>query len=86
MYEELYSGSEERLSTTHPKIIHLRFRATPAADLPRAIAELERLARTRPQKVVAQLQAIVPEYGRPNISLFLLDDSAGPKKKRPLAA
>jgi FlaA1/EpsC-like NDP-sugar epimerase len=86
MYEELYSGSEERLPTTHPKIIHLRFRATPAADLPRAIAELERLARTRPQKVVAQLQAIVPEYGRPNISLFLLDDSAGPKKKRPLAA
>jgi FlaA1/EpsC-like NDP-sugar epimerase len=62
MFEELHADDEQRLPTSHPKIIVAQGRQVQNADLPLNIAELERLARIDPRKISAQLQKIVPEY------------------------
>jgi FlaA1/EpsC-like NDP-sugar epimerase len=62
MFEELHADDEQRLPTSHPKIIVAQGRQAQNADLPLDLAELERLARIDPQKIPAQLQRIVPEY------------------------
>jgi FlaA1/EpsC-like NDP-sugar epimerase len=69
MFEELYATDEQRLPTSHPKIIVAQRRQSPPADLKHAISELERLARTDPKKIIVQLQTIVPEYHIPMITV-----------------
>lgn len=65
MFEELHTADEQRLPTSHPKIIVAQRRQATSHELPRYIAELERLAQTDPKKVHMQLQMIVPEYQIP---------------------
>jgi FlaA1/EpsC-like NDP-sugar epimerase len=69
MFEELHTDDEQRLPTSHPKIIVAQGRQVQNADLPLNIAELERLARIDPQKISAQLQKIVPEYSISKLTL-----------------
>jgi FlaA1/EpsC-like NDP-sugar epimerase len=62
LFEELEAAGENRLPTSHPKIIVADRRPTNLEDIIGAIDRLERLAREAPQEVVAQLHEIVEEY------------------------
>jgi FlaA1/EpsC-like NDP-sugar epimerase len=82
MFEELHATGEQRLPTSHPKIIVAQFQQSPSPDLPHQISELERLARTDPKKIIAQLQMIVPEYHIPMITLPFGPQRAVPQERR----
>jgi FlaA1/EpsC-like NDP-sugar epimerase len=62
MFEELHAADEQRLHTSHPKIIVAQGNRLQSDALPGNISELERLALTDPHKISAQLHEIVPEY------------------------
>src|SRR3972149_5655880 len=69
MFEELHAESEQRLPTSHPKIIIAQHRKAQPAELLHAISELERLAYAHPDNISDQLHAIVPEYQKPLITI-----------------
>jgi FlaA1/EpsC-like NDP-sugar epimerase len=69
MFEELHAADEQRLPTSHPKIIVAQSSHAQNAELLRNISELERLARTDPDKISDQLLKIVPEYRIPTATL-----------------
>ncbi len=60
--EELHVPGEQRLPTSHPKIIVANHRPPRVGDVRGAIAELERLADVAPEAIVDQLQRIVCGY------------------------
>ena len=64
LFEELHAAGEKHLPTCHPKIIIADRRPAGPERIAAAIDELERLAWEAPHRVVAQLEQIVPEYGR----------------------
>jgi len=82
MFEELHADDEQRLPTSHPKIIVAQGRQVQNADLPLNIAELERLARIDPRKIFVQLQKIVPEYCISNLTLPLGPRHAATPERR----
>jgi FlaA1/EpsC-like NDP-sugar epimerase len=82
MFEELHTNDEERLPTSHPKIIVAQGRQVQNADLPLNIAELERLARVDPRKIFAQLQKIVPEYCATELTLTFEPRHAAATERR----
>jgi FlaA1/EpsC-like NDP-sugar epimerase len=69
MYEELHTEGEQRLPTSHPKIIIAQHEYAKSAELAHAISELERLAITHPDKIFAQLHSVVPEYQQQMITI-----------------
>ncbi len=75
MFEELYVAGEQRLPTSHPKIIVAEHQPTQQVDLLPSILELEHLARVNPQEIFTQLQKIVPEYRLPIIPSIYGDES-----------
>ncbi len=82
MFEELHAGDEQRLSTSHPKIIVAQRMQVQNAELPHEIAELERLARTDPQKIPTQLQKIVPEYSISGLTVSYISQSTALEERR----
>lgn len=62
MFEELHTTGEERLATSHPKIIVAKHKHPQSGDLLQHVGELERLAHAAPMNILSQLQKIVPEY------------------------
>ncbi|MEN6459653.1 MAG: nucleoside-diphosphate sugar epimerase/dehydratase [Thermoguttaceae bacterium] len=62
LYEELHIAGEQRLPTTHPKIIVATHRPPRVGDVRRAIAELEETARMEPEAIVGQLKQLVCGY------------------------
>jgi FlaA1/EpsC-like NDP-sugar epimerase len=62
LYEELHIPGEQRLPTSHPKIIVANCKPPRVDDLSGAIAELERLADDDPEAVVGRLRQIVCGY------------------------
>jgi FlaA1/EpsC-like NDP-sugar epimerase len=85
MFEELHADGEQRLPTRHPKIIVAQRSQTLSANQLHFILELERFARTDPNKIPAQLQKIVPEYNIPAITLPFNVENGG-MEKRSIAA
>jgi FlaA1/EpsC-like NDP-sugar epimerase len=64
LYEELHIPGEQRLPTCHPKIILADHKPADFERIVEVIEELERLSERNPEAIVAQLQAVVPEYCR----------------------
>ncbi len=64
LYEELHIPGEERLPTCHPNIILADHKPAEYARIVELVEELDRLAVRNPEAIVAQLQAVVPEYRR----------------------
>ncbi len=62
LFEELNVPGEELLPTSHPKIIVADHKPPLIDDLDAAIDELERLARSEPEKITDLLQHIVYGY------------------------
>jgi len=62
LYEELHIPGEQRLPTCHPKIILADHKPVDYERIVEVIDELDRLAVKNPGAILAQLQAIVPEY------------------------
>jgi FlaA1/EpsC-like NDP-sugar epimerase len=65
LFEELHAAGERQLPTSHPKIIVAGHRPADLAAVRTAIANLERLALEAPEKIAAQLQSLIPEFGEP---------------------
>ncbi|MGD0654542.1 MAG: nucleoside-diphosphate sugar epimerase/dehydratase [Thermoguttaceae bacterium] len=82
MFEELHAADEQRLPTSHPKIIVAQCSHAQIAELLRNISELERLARTDPDKISAQLHKIVPEYRIPTATLPFSPQHAVTQERR----
>jgi FlaA1/EpsC-like NDP-sugar epimerase len=82
LFEELHASDEQRLPTSHPKVIIAQHIRPQDAELPRAIAELERLARTDPQKIRGQLQKIVPEYCASGLTLSFTPQATSTNQRR----
>ena len=82
MFEELHAGDEQRLATSHPKIIVAQSVQAQSGELPHEIAELERLARTDLQKIPAQLQKIVPEYRISGLTLSFIPQHSAAEERR----
>ncbi len=62
LFEELRAPGEDCLPTIHPKIIVADHRAVDHDAMCAAIGELEFLAATAPERVIAGLRMIIPEY------------------------
>ena len=62
LYEELHVPGEQRLPTCHPKIILADHKPMGWGEIHLSVDELERLAREAPEEILAQLQALLPEY------------------------
>ena len=56
---------EQRLPTSHPKIIIAKSKPVGFNKLLQSILNLESLAISHPSEIVAELRAIVPEYHAP---------------------
>jgi FlaA1/EpsC-like NDP-sugar epimerase len=85
MFEELHTADEQRLPTSHPKIIVAQGGNIKNAELSRDIFDLERLARIDADKIPAQLQKIVPEYLLPAATLLFDSGQAGIQQRRKAA-
>ena len=64
LYEELYSSSEQRLPTGHPKIIVADHAPVDLDFIAEATGELADVARHAPHETIARLEDLVPEFGR----------------------
>lgn len=62
LFEELHIDGEKHLPTRHPKIAVADREKHDAATVLRSIERLERFAEDEPDRIVAELQRIVPEY------------------------
>ncbi|HEY4759270.1 MAG TPA: polysaccharide biosynthesis protein, partial [Thermoguttaceae bacterium] len=85
LFEELYVEGEQRLPTSHPKIIVAESQPARPDELLYSILELERLAQMDAKKILVQLSAIVPEYRAP-ILLLSIDEEPAVCKERRIAA
>jgi len=82
MFEELQAADEQRMPTSHPKIIVAQHTQAQSADLWHFISELERIAQIDPQRVFAQLQTIVPEYCTSSTVIPFNVQFAEPRERR----
>lgn len=62
LYEELHADGERHLPTSHPKIMVADRRRRDPDQIAASIERLQRLARQNPDRVISELQTLLPEY------------------------
>jgi FlaA1/EpsC-like NDP-sugar epimerase len=65
LYEELNIDGEERVPTTHPKIVVANSVRCDASKIRKSLDQLSKLADAPSEIIRAEIQQIVPEYGCP---------------------